>query len=242
MTDWVKAVQSNLWILAGSAALLGVIETVSSASISFAQGNAPESIPAVPSSPPPLGVENQQSLASVRSQLSDLNRFPLFLSSDQGTITAAASQLSPTQLSQPSFSWIRDQIGDRLGSDTLIEQWQAYKTSEGFQYVDVIVRESQWNRLSYFCRYGFVLQFGTVAQDNQYQLRVFHSGDATNRNDALALQDIGNRSEINNRGMLLRGAYFCSVSASSTTAPSANTATTSTATTDLPDCSAFVRL
>ena len=44
-------------------------------------------------------------------------------------------------------------------------------------------------QLSYFRRYGFILQFGTVAQNNQYQLRVFDSNDANNREDELAAQD-----------------------------------------------------
>ena len=71
---------------------------------------------------------SEEALEQVRSQLSDLEKFPLFLPPDQGTVTAADDLLSPTQISTPSFSWIRDQVSDRLGSATLIEQWQAYST------------------------------------------------------------------------------------------------------------------
>ncbi|MEO0649023.1 MAG: hypothetical protein AAFZ17_23210 [Cyanobacteria bacterium J06650_10] len=190
--------------------------------------------------------KSDRALDQVRSQLSDLEKFPLFLPSSQGTITAADDRLSPTQIGSPSFSWIRDQVSDRLGSATLIEQWQAYTTPEGFQYVDVVVNESQWNQLRYFSQYGFILQFGTVAQANRYQLRVFHSGDATNRSDALALQDARDnlsasereraRRTITNRSVVLRGSYFCESTSSLSPADTLDVSE------NVANCSVFVSL
>ena len=181
--------------------------------------------------------EISEELEEVQSQLSDLSKFPLFLPADQGRLTAADDRLSATQISTPSFSWIRDQVSDRLGSATLIEQWRAYATPEGFQYVDVVVNEDQWNQLRYFSQYGFILQFGTVAQSNNYQLRVFHSGDATNRTDNIELQSTRNssaanraaiRRSINRQSIRLRGSYFCESSS-----PGSST---------LPNCSVFIAI
>ncbi len=151
------------------------------------------------------------SLEAVSSNLSDLRQFPLFLPPEKGNISSADDRLSPTQLSQPSLSWIRDQVSRRLEYADLIEQWQAYSTNDGFQYVDVVVDDDVWDQLGYFRRYGFILQFGTVAQNNQYQLRVFDSNDANNREDELAAQDNDNSTFSSAASIRLRGTYFCGI-------------------------------
>jgi hypothetical protein len=144
-------------------------------------------------------------LVETRAQLSDLERFPLFLPESQGTLMSASDRLSPVQISQPSLAWIQDQLGDRYGSDRLIEQWQAYRVSgpngESLRYVDAIVNERIWSLLSDFERYGVILQFGTETKGYGYHLRVFHSGDAANVSDAMIA---GNDGLI-----VLRGAYLC---------------------------------
>lgn len=144
------------------------------------------------------------------TQLSDIDRFPLFLPASQGQLVAASSILSLTEISQPSLIWIEDQLGSRYGSDRLVQQWQAYQTADGFQYVDVVVNESIWDLLSYFERYGFILQFGTSAKSYGYNLRVFHSGDVVNRQEAIGLNRVSR--SVASRSVALRGAYLCDFS------------------------------
>lgn len=144
------------------------------------------------------------------TQLSDIDRFPLFLPASQGQLVASSTRLSLTEISQPSLVWIEDQLGSRYGSDRLVQQWQAYQTDDGFQYVDVVVNESIWNLLSYFERYGFVLQFGTAAKSYGYNLRVFHSGDVANRQEITGLSRTSRR--VASRSIALRGAYLCDFS------------------------------
>ena len=158
--------------------------------------------------------QTTDSLAAVRSQLSNLNRFPLFLPASQGTLVAASNQLSPLRMSQPSLVWIEDQLSDRYGSDRLIGQWQAYQVPNGPNYVDVIVNEPIWNLLNYFERYSFILKFGTAAKDYGYHLRVFHSGDALSSIELMDSSGVASRSSrASSAGLVvLRGAYFCSFS------------------------------
>ncbi len=151
-------------------------------------------------------IARAQSPDAIQNQLSNLDQFPLSLSAAQGTIVAADDRLSPVRFSQPSLSWTRDQVGDRYGSDRLVEQWQAYRVEGGPNYVDVIVNEQIWSLLNYFERYAFVLQFGTAAEDNGYSVRVFHTGDVAAVNDIRA-------SRVRSRaGGVLRGGHFCDFS------------------------------
>lgn len=148
---------------------------------------------------------------SIQSPLSDLDQFPLFpalsLSPYKAQIVASDNLLSPLEMKQPSLSWIEDQIGNRYGSDRLVERWRAYRapdsTGQTLNYVDVIVNESLWDLLNYFERYAFISQFGTAAKYQGYNLRVFHTGDEQASLDA-------NGSSVNGvRTAVLRGAYFC---------------------------------
>ncbi len=148
------------------------------------------------------------SFASVEARLSDLTRFPLFLPADQGTLVAASDRISLTHISQPSLVWIEDQLGDRYGTDRLVEQWRAYHATgndgESIDYVDVIVNQQIWDLLSYFERYGFISQFGTAAQSYGYQLRVFNSSDAANASDPRSASSAG--------FVVLRGTHICDFS------------------------------
>lgn len=146
--------------------------------------------------------------AAVEAQLSNLTRFPLFLPAEKGTLVAASDRISLTHISQPSLVWIQDQLGDRYGTDRLVEQWRAYHATanngESIDYVDVIVNQRIWDLLSYFERYGFIAQFGRAAQSYGYQLRVFNSSDAANASDP--------RNSGNAGFVVLRGTHICDFS------------------------------
>lgn len=159
----------------------------------------------------PTATQSNFELGVIRSQLSDLEQFPLLLPGSKGRLVGESAQPSSNQLSSPSLFWMRDQVARRYGRDRLVEQWQAYQvgTSDdrSLAYVDVIVNEQLWGLLNYFQRYAFVLQFGTAAKSYGYHVRVFHSGDLANYIDA---QDLG-RSSRNTAARLvrMRGAHFC---------------------------------
>lgn len=160
---------------------------------------------AVPAASVKVAQTNQSTLvmAAVRSQLSDLSRFPLF--SPSGALEASSSQVSPITLSQPSLFWAQDQVGARYGSDRLVEQWRAYQINDEngrpLNYVDAVVNERIWNLLTYFERYAVISQLGTAAKDYGYNLRVFHTGDAANADES--------RTAGNVDLVALRGAYVC---------------------------------
>ena len=76
-------------------------------------------------------------LASLRSQLTNLEQLPL-LPETPFSLTADSTQISSTELSEPSFAWIRDQSDERYNSSPrLVEQWSAYTTSQGIRYVSM---------------------------------------------------------------------------------------------------------
>ena len=148
-----------------------------------------------------------------RSQLTNIDRLPLSIPPETGRLVTSSEQLSPTQMSQPSLTWIREQVGERYGSDRLVVQWRAYQViaPNTFAYVDVIVDEQIWELLSYFERYAFIAQFGAAAKQYGYHLRVFHTGDVFNNRDA---QNTGS-----SRLVALRGAHICGFEAAPISAP-----------------------
>lgn len=145
--------------------------------------------------------------------LPELVQLSLFLPPTQGELVTTEAQLSRTNLSQPSLYWIQDQLSRRYELDNLVAQWQAYQTPTGFNYVDVVVNEGNWQQLGYFRRYAFVSQFGTAAQKDGYHLRVFHTGDAGNCRDARAADGFQTP-----RVVTLRGAYLCGIQQADSTA------------------------
>ncbi len=158
--------------------------------------------------------ELEDELARLRSRLSDITALPLFLPADQGKLISASTQLSLTQLSNPSFAWIEDQLNERYGpnkrgqNEAAITQWRVYETNDGLRYVDVIIDAGLWTQFTYFDRYGFVQQLGAETAAKDYQLRVFHTDDVDNYIEALALEANG-RDRTIARPVFLRGSYFC---------------------------------
>ena len=166
-----------------------------------------------------LGQTVEAQPSAVQGQLSDLGQFPLLLPAAQGSLVAADDRLSPVRFSQPSLSWMRDQVSERYGSDRLVDHWRAYQVNGGPNYVDIIVSEQIWNLLNYFERYAFVSQFGTAAEDYGYSVRVFHTGDAAAVNDVRANRrtsestSISTSRNVSSRaGVVLRGGHFCDFS------------------------------
>lgn len=151
-----------------------------------------------------LCIPQLQREALAQLPLTDLVQLSLFLPTNQGELVTTESQLSATNLSQPSLFWIQDQLSRRYDLNNLVAQWQAYRTPIGLNYVDVVVNEGDWQQLGYFRRYAFVSQFGTAAQKDGYHLRVFHTGDASNCRDARAAEGLQTP-----RVVVLRGAYLC---------------------------------
>lgn len=163
------------------------------------------------SSQAPTATQTNFDLGVIRTQLSDLEQFPLLLPDSKGLLVGESTQPSSNQSSSPNLFWMRDQVAQRYRRDRLIEQWQAYQVTmpdaRSLSYVDVIVNDQLWGLLNYFQRYAFVLQFGTAAKSYGYHLRVFHSGDLANYIDA---QDLGRASRnAAARLVRMRGAHFC---------------------------------
>ncbi|WP_157620180.1 hypothetical protein [Synechococcus sp. PCC 7335] len=180
----------------------------------------PDNLPTVPDSylDPPQGVAPigglSAELAELQSRLANMQALPLFLPKDRGELISASTRLSDTQLSEPSFAWIEDQLNERYGpnkrgqNEAAITQWSTYRTNDGLRYVDVIIDAGLWSQFTYFDRYAFVRQFGSAAIVEGYQLRVFHTEDVDNYIEALALEENGRDPSIV-RPVFLRGSYFC---------------------------------
>lgn len=83
-----------------------------------------------------------------------------------------ANTISSTQLTLPSFWWIRKQIDeDKEFGNKFIVNWIAYKDEN---QVDIVVNRQLWTILDSIGRYRFVNKFGTVARDYKYDVRVFN--------------------------------------------------------------------
>ncbi|MEM8504073.1 MAG: hypothetical protein AAF716_13085 [Cyanobacteria bacterium P01_D01_bin.1] len=159
--------------------------------------------------------EATDEMADWRSRLTDIETLTLFLTEDKGQLVSASTQLSLTQLSEPTFAWVEDQLNERYGpnkrgqNEAAITQWRAYRTTDGLQYVDVVVNAGLWTQFTYFDRYAFVQQFGEAAIAKGYQLRIFQTDDVDNHIEALTLEENGRDPTIA-RPVYLRGSYFCS--------------------------------
>lgn len=80
------------------------------------------------------------------------------------------STISQKGLTTPSLWWAKEQFGDKL-----LDNWLAYPgsgTTSG--RIDLIVNRQVWTLLDYIERYEFVNEFGTVARDYGYNVRVFN--------------------------------------------------------------------
>lgn len=98
---------------------------------------------------------------------------PAWISFSGGSIAAAlpvtiAATPSQTGLTVPSLWWAKEQFGGNL-----LNTWSIYpKQGNRLNRVDLLVRRDVWNQIDYLQRYTFVNQFGLVASDYGYNLRV----------------------------------------------------------------------
>jgi hypothetical protein len=83
-----------------------------------------------------------------------------------------ANSISPIELATPSLWWVKQQFDeDKEFGSKFIVNWIAYQDK---QRVDLVVNRQLWTLLDYIGRYRFVNQFGTVARDYKYDVRVFN--------------------------------------------------------------------
>ncbi len=81
-----------------------------------------------------------------------------------------ASNISQKQLTIPSLWWAKEQFGGKL-----LDNWLAYPaTGSRTPRIDLIVNRQIWSLLDYVERYEFVNNFGNVARDYGYNVRVFN--------------------------------------------------------------------
>ena len=69
----------------------------------------------------------------------------------------------------PSLWWAKEQFD--LFDGRLVTNWIADTEQKE---IDIIVNRQLWSLLNYLERYRFVNKFGTVARENQYNLRIFN--------------------------------------------------------------------
>jgi hypothetical protein len=77
-----------------------------------------------------------------------------------------ADTISQTGLTLPSLWWAKEQFAGKL-----LNNWLAYPQEKR---VDLVVNRQLWTLLDYIDRYSFVNEFGTVARDYGYNVRVFN--------------------------------------------------------------------
>lgn len=79
------------------------------------------------------------------------------------------SQVALAGISIPSLWWAREQF-DPFGGK-LISNWL---TNPQVKQIDLVVNWQFWTLLDYLGRYRFINQFGTVAREHGYDLRIFN--------------------------------------------------------------------
>ncbi|HEY9598278.1 MAG TPA: hypothetical protein V6D33_11470 [Cyanophyceae cyanobacterium] len=77
--------------------------------------------------------------------------------------------ISQTGITNPSLWWAEEQFDEFNGK--LLTNWIAYQDEKR---VDLVVSPQPWTLLDYLGRYRFVNQFGTVARDYDYNVRIFN--------------------------------------------------------------------
>ncbi len=79
------------------------------------------------------------------------------------------SKVALAGISIPSLWWAREQF-DPFGGK-LISNWL---TNTKVKQIDLVVNWQFWTLLDYLGRYRFINQFGTVAREHGYDLRIFN--------------------------------------------------------------------
>lgn len=99
--------------------------------------------------------------------LPDLKPIELKTALAENIITA--DTIYQEKLTVPSLWWADEQFGGKL-----LDNWIAYVgTNETPPRVDLIVNRQLWSLLTYLERYRFLNQFGTIARNYGYNVRVF---------------------------------------------------------------------
>lgn len=86
-----------------------------------------------------------------------------------GRDIVTANNISQTRLSVPSLWWAKEQFNEVGGK--LINNWIAYQDEKR---IDLVVNRQPWTLLDYLGKYRFINKFGTVARDNNYNVRTFN--------------------------------------------------------------------
>jgi hypothetical protein len=79
--------------------------------------------------------------------------------------------ISEKGLTIPSLWWAKEQFAGKL-----VSNWLAYPQE---RRVDLVVNRQLWTLLDYMDRYRFINEFGTVARDYGYNIRVFNPQNPT---------------------------------------------------------------
>jgi hypothetical protein len=77
--------------------------------------------------------------------------------------------ISQTELAIPSLWWAKERFDPFQGK--LVNNWLAYPNQKR---IDLIVNRQQWSLMNYLDRYSFINNFGMIARDYNYSLRVFN--------------------------------------------------------------------
>jgi hypothetical protein len=89
----------------------------------------------------------------------------------------AADSIAPKGITIPSLWWAKEQFDPFAGK--LIINWLAYPQQ---QRIDLLVNWQLWTLLDYLKRYRFINNFGTIAREYGYNLRIFNQ-----QNECLAI-------------------------------------------------------
>lgn len=77
-----------------------------------------------------------------------------------------------TGLTDPSLWWTQEQFGEGI-----FQNWFAFPGAAGsLGRIDLLVNQEVWNGTNYLDRYVLINQFGTIAQQFGYNIRVFNPG------------------------------------------------------------------
>ncbi len=130
--------------------------TISFSTAFFSSLVPPLAIAKTPVVPPPTNAPLELSLLAPNAAVKN------------GVITA--SNISQKQLTIPSIWWAKEQFGGKL-----LDNWLAYPAKGNrTARIDLIVNRQIWSLLDYVERYEFVNNFGNVARDYGYNVRVFN--------------------------------------------------------------------